>query len=159
MIYVEANYFVTTVATTNFTDGNYGGRVVIRFNRTQGPSITAFEYHSPQGQNRGFQRWETYNNAIVDMTAHVFSACRSRRDGCVQQLGSPGATDRFSTTCEAGRILALRRIEQPGSEHGGGVAMSDQIGRRIFAMNHADGVESETEAAIWGKYARRMSRS
>jgi hypothetical protein len=67
VIYVEANYFVTTVATTNFTDGNYGGRVVIRFNRTQGPSITAFEYHSPQGRNRGFQRWETYNNSIVDL--------------------------------------------------------------------------------------------
>lgn len=67
VIYVEANYFVTTVATTNFTDGNYGGRVVIRFNRTQGPSITSFEYHSPQGKNRGFQRWETYNNSIVDL--------------------------------------------------------------------------------------------
>jgi hypothetical protein len=67
VIYLEANYFVTTVETTNFTDGNYGGRVVIRFNRTQGPTITGFEYHSPQGQNRGFQRWETYNNSLVDL--------------------------------------------------------------------------------------------
>jgi hypothetical protein len=69
VVYVEANHFVTSTATTNFTDGNYAGRVVIRFNKTEGPSITAFEYHSPQGANRGFQRWETYNNHIVNLDA------------------------------------------------------------------------------------------
>lgn len=70
VIYVEANHFVssgTSSSPGNFTDGNYGGRVVIRFNRTQGGYATAFEFHSPQGANRGFQRWELYNNAVTDL--------------------------------------------------------------------------------------------
>ncbi len=67
VVYVEANYFVTNTNTTNFTDGNYAGRVVIRFNTTSGSAITAFEFHSPQGANRGYQSHETYNNAVVDI--------------------------------------------------------------------------------------------
>lgn len=69
VVYIEANYFVTTTATTNFSDGNYGMRVVHRFNTMSGPSIAGFEYHSPQGQNRGTQRWETYNNHFIDLDA------------------------------------------------------------------------------------------
>jgi hypothetical protein len=67
VIYVEANYFVVAGTTTNFADGNYGARSVIRFNTTKGSSITGFEYHSPQGSNRGYQRWETYNNHFIDL--------------------------------------------------------------------------------------------
>ena len=39
VVYVEANHFVSSSTSNspgNFTDGNYGGRVVIRFNRTDG---------------------------------------------------------------------------------------------------------------------------
>ncbi len=84
VIYVEGNYFLMAGSnTTNFTDGNYGGRGVIRFNRTQGPTITAFEFHSPQGANRGFQRWEAYHNATVDLdtTNSCFHGMGSIRGG------------------------------------------------------------------------------
>jgi hypothetical protein len=64
IVYIEANHFIGSTNNINFTDGNYGGRAVIRFNRTQGTGY--FEFHSPQGQNRGFQRWEVYNNQLVD---------------------------------------------------------------------------------------------
>lgn len=70
VIYVEANHFVSSSTSSspgNFTDGNYGGRVVIRFNKTEGGYATAFEFHSPQGANRGFQRWELYNNAVTNL--------------------------------------------------------------------------------------------
>lgn len=74
VVYVEANYFyMPSGGTTNFTDGNYGGRVVIRFNRTHGSTITAWEFHSPQGLNRGFQRWELYKNSSTDMDADGIS--------------------------------------------------------------------------------------
>lgn len=63
VVYVEANHFIIpSGGTTNFTDGNYGGRVVIRFNKGEGSATTNYEFHSPQGSNRGFQRWEVYNN-------------------------------------------------------------------------------------------------
>jgi hypothetical protein len=67
VVYVEANHFVTSAGTVNFADGNYGARAVLRFNKTEGPSISGFEYHSVQGENRGYQRWETYHNAFVDL--------------------------------------------------------------------------------------------
>lgn len=70
VVYVEANHFVSSSSSSspgNFTDGNYGGRVVIRFNRTDGAFATAFEFHSPQGDNRGFQRWELYDNAVTNL--------------------------------------------------------------------------------------------
>ena len=97
VIYVEANYFLKTGSnTTNFTDGNYGGRVVIRFNRTQGSTITAFEFHSPQGTNRGFQRWEAYHNATVDLDTTDF---------CFHGMGSiRGGTGVFFNNSMSGSI-------------------------------------------------------
>ena len=82
-IFVEDNYFVTSVSTTNFTDGNYAGRVAIRFNTTTGPTITGFEYHSPQGDNRGYHSWETYNNTLLnlDTTDNCYHGIASIRGG------------------------------------------------------------------------------
>jgi hypothetical protein len=67
VVYLEDNYFVTSAGTTNFGDGNYAGRSVIRFNTTSGPAITAWEYHSPQSANRGYQRWENYGNHHINL--------------------------------------------------------------------------------------------
>ena len=69
VVYLEANHFVVAAADgmINFADGNYAARGVQRFNKTEGPSITGFEYHSVQGANRGYQRWESYNNHFVDL--------------------------------------------------------------------------------------------
>jgi hypothetical protein len=78
-IFVEANYFVTSVHTTNFTDGNYAARVTIRFNTTNGPTITGFEFHSPQGSNRGFQSWEAYGNTLMNLDT---------TDGCYHGISS-----------------------------------------------------------------------
>jgi hypothetical protein len=68
VVYVEGNYYVigAGIDTTNFTDGNYGARAVIRFNATSGSATAGFEFHSVQGKNRGFQRWEAYHNHLVD---------------------------------------------------------------------------------------------
>ncbi len=69
VVYLEANHFIVTAADgmINFADGNYAARGVQRFNKTQGPSIAGFEYHSVQGANRGYQRWESYHNQFVDL--------------------------------------------------------------------------------------------
>lgn len=82
-IFLEANYFVTSVHTTNFADGNYAARVAIRFNTTAGPTITGFEFHSPQGANRGYQSWEAYGNTLMnlDTTDGCFHGIASIRGG------------------------------------------------------------------------------
>lgn len=69
VVYVEANYFVVQAgdAMINFADGNYGARSVLRYNTMDGPSIAGFEFHSPQGANRGYQRWEAYENHFIDL--------------------------------------------------------------------------------------------
>lgn len=69
VVYLEDNYFVNAAGITNYTDGNYAARSVIRFNTTDGGSITGFEYHSPQGLNRGYQRWENYHNTLQNLGA------------------------------------------------------------------------------------------
>lgn len=83
VIYLEANYFTNSANTTNYGDGNYGGRSVIRFNTTSGGAIVAWEYHSPQGDNRGYQRWENYKNHHINLDIHdgCFFGMHSLRGG------------------------------------------------------------------------------
>lgn len=80
VVYVEDNHFSGTTGNINSTDGNYAGRVVIRGNRFSGQ--TYMEFHSPQGDNRGFQRWEVYNNILKDpSTVNCFFGLGSIRGG------------------------------------------------------------------------------
>ncbi len=96
-VFVESNYATTNVVdTVNMTDGNYAGRVTIRFNRTQGSMRTAFEFHSPQGDNRGYQSHETYHNAIVDIDVS---------DNCFQGMASiRGGTGVFFNNVMSGSV-------------------------------------------------------
>ncbi len=82
-VFLEDNYFVTSVQTTNFSDGNYAARVAIRFNTTNGPTITGFEFHSPQGENRGYHSWEVYGNTLtnLDTTDDCYHGIASIRGG------------------------------------------------------------------------------
>lgn len=80
VVYIEDNHFSGTTGNINATDGNYGGRVVIRGNRFSGQ--TYMEFHSPQGSNRGFQRWEVYNNILKDpSTTNCYFGLASIRGG------------------------------------------------------------------------------
>jgi hypothetical protein len=80
VVYIEDNHFSGTGNNINSTDGNYGGRVVIRGNRFSGR--TYMEFHSPQGDNRGFQRWEVYRNILKDpSTTDCYFGLASVRGG------------------------------------------------------------------------------
>jgi hypothetical protein len=61
-VYYEANYVASS--STNFNDGNYGCRFVSRFNTIADAGTWTFEIHGMQGENRGCQRTEIYNNHV-----------------------------------------------------------------------------------------------
>lgn len=67
VIYVEDNEFQGTASNVNNTDSNYGGRRVFRFNNITSGRHT-IEVHGMQGENRGAQRTEAYNNSASGLT-------------------------------------------------------------------------------------------
>jgi len=67
IVYIEANHFQGTSANINNADSNYGGRYVFRFNNISSGRHTA-EIHGVQGDNRGSQRTEVYENALSGLT-------------------------------------------------------------------------------------------
>lgn len=67
VVYVEDNTFSGS-GTSNFLDGNYGGRYVARFNtlvNQEGASTGHIEVHAVQGNNRAVQLWEIYRNTMT----------------------------------------------------------------------------------------------
>jgi hypothetical protein len=78
VIYVEDNHFQNTSSNINSSDGNYGGRLVARFNNLTGGRAT-FEVHGMQGENRGNQRMEFYGNSLSGLTG--FSGLSMFRGG------------------------------------------------------------------------------
>jgi hypothetical protein len=66
IVYIEDNVFTGQVGVhQNWSDANFGGRRVARFNRIVGN--TYFENHSIQANNRAGQWWEVYRNTVEQL--------------------------------------------------------------------------------------------
>ena len=70
-IYIEDNNFIDTLGNPDFTDSNYSGRYVARFN-TATTAGGAWEIHSVQGANRAVQYWEIYQNVVTNTGSNGF---------------------------------------------------------------------------------------
>jgi hypothetical protein len=107
IVYIEANHFQGTSANINNADSNYGGRYVFRFNNITSGRHTA-EIHGVQGDNRGSQRTEVYENALSGLTG--FSGTAFWRGGTGVAFGNRQAAG-FSF----GILFANDRSELDGS--------------------------------------------
>src|SRR5262249_33617839 len=76
VIYVEDNTFNCTSSppAINVLDGNYGARMVFRFNSiiNTGSATCYVEVHGVQGPNRAVQQWELYKNTLASATNGYF---------------------------------------------------------------------------------------
>ena len=73
-VYVENNTIYGTSPDT--IDANRGGRYVLRFNTISMTNTYALETHGAEGENRGTQRWEIYNNVIDNTGTWVWADIR-----------------------------------------------------------------------------------
>lgn len=72
IVYIEDNTFIGSPGIhQNWTDANYGGRRVLRFNEIVGQTYA--ETHSVQGDNRAAQWTEYYKNNITNPLAYFTS--------------------------------------------------------------------------------------
>jgi uncharacterized repeat protein (TIGR02543 family) len=88
MVYIEGNTFTKSIAgVANVIDGSLSARTVLRYNTiittpaagTGATPALYIEAHSVQGDaNRGYQRWEYYNNTIDNQAGSHFVPYRVR---------------------------------------------------------------------------------
>lgn len=144
-VYVEENAFTSTASSgfQNFSDANYGGRRVWRFNTHTGQGV-GVEIHSVQGANRAAQSWEIYGNTWSKSSPTWAMPVYAR--GGTGVIFDNSSSSNYTTDVFANNVRSCR---DPGEGVGKCTGSSNWDGNSSGGYPCRDQIGRGSDAALW----------